>query len=93
MDVHFSVIHFGRSCLTPTQRLPVLNIFTILPLNTDTFNSSMLQSEYNPFSKSSNISCYYSLAKLQLFFKNEFCENTRVLIAQVCKRIVFYVFF
>ena len=39
-----SVIHFGRSCLTPTQRLPVLNIFTVLPLNTEAFESSILKS-------------------------------------------------
>lgn len=28
-----SVIHFGNACLTPTQRLPVLHIFTDLPLD------------------------------------------------------------
>lgn len=33
---HFSsdgVIHYGNSCLTPTQRLPVLHIFTSLPID------------------------------------------------------------
>jgi len=28
-----SVIHFGRTCLTPSQRLPVLHIFTVLPVD------------------------------------------------------------
>ena len=27
------VIHYGNSCLTPTQRLPVLHIFTSLPID------------------------------------------------------------
>ena len=40
-----SVIHFGRSCLTPTQRLPVLNIYTVLPINTEAFESSILKSK------------------------------------------------
>ena len=29
------VIHFGRTCLTPTQRLPVLFVYTVLTLNVE----------------------------------------------------------
>lgn len=28
-----AIIHFGRSCLSPSRRLPVLYIFTQIPVN------------------------------------------------------------
>jgi diphthamide biosynthesis enzyme Dph1/Dph2-like protein len=36
------VIHFGNTCLTPTQRLPVLYIFTVLPLNISSLRDKLL---------------------------------------------------
>lgn len=38
-----SVIHFGNACLTPTQRLPVLYIFTDLPLNLAKFQATLAE--------------------------------------------------
>ncbi len=36
-----AVIHFGHSCLTPTQRLPVLYIFTVLAFNCRAFEDAL----------------------------------------------------
>ena len=35
------MIHFGQTCLTPSQRLPVLYVFTILPIDTDKLKASI----------------------------------------------------
>ena len=35
------VIHFGNTCLTPTQRLPVLFVFTAMKLDTDSLSAAL----------------------------------------------------
>ncbi|KAF3911791.1 hypothetical protein AA313_de0207146 [Arthrobotrys entomopaga] len=37
------IIHYGRACLSPTTRLPVLHVFTTLPLELQTLISSFLE--------------------------------------------------
>ncbi|KAK6544073.1 hypothetical protein TWF694_000785 [Orbilia ellipsospora] len=37
------IIHYGRACLSPTIRLPILHIFTTLPLELQTLISSFLE--------------------------------------------------
>ena len=35
------IIHFGHACLTPTQRIPALYVFTILPIDVKEFKSDL----------------------------------------------------
>ena len=35
------IIHFGHACLTPTQRIPALYVFTILPIDVNEFKSDL----------------------------------------------------
>ncbi|KAF3906268.1 hypothetical protein ABW20_dc0102611 [Dactylellina cionopaga] len=37
------IVHYGRACLSPTNRLPVLHIFTTLPLEIQALVSSFLE--------------------------------------------------
>ncbi|EPS42969.1 hypothetical protein H072_3096 [Dactylellina haptotyla CBS 200.50] len=37
------IVHYGRACLSPTTRLPVLHIFTTLPLELQSLISSFLE--------------------------------------------------
>ena len=42
------IIHYGHTCLTPTQRLAVLHIFTVLPLDTEKLQNSLRCKFTNP---------------------------------------------
>ena len=42
-----SIIHFGHTCLTPTQRLPVLQVFTVLKVEPSDLVDK-IQSELRP---------------------------------------------
>ncbi|KIW20801.1 diphthamide biosynthesis protein 2 [Exophiala spinifera] len=46
-----SVVHYGRACLSPTARLPVLHIYTTMPLDHDDVVANFRQSYPDPNTK------------------------------------------
>lgn len=46
-----AVVHYGRSCLSPAARLPVIYVFTQKPVDTDTIISSFLDTFPDKFQK------------------------------------------
>jgi len=52
-----SVIHFGHTCLTPTQRLPVLYVFTVLPIDAQ----DLLQRIGAEFKSDSKVLVFYDV--------------------------------
>ncbi|KAL6243867.1 Diphthamide biosynthesis protein 2 [Rhinocladiella similis] len=46
-----AVVHYGRACLSPTARLPVLHIYTTMPLDHDDLVANFRQSYPDPNTK------------------------------------------
>lgn len=62
------VVHYGRSCLSPTARLPVIYVFTQKPIDTDSISSSFLHTYADQAAKviiTADASYSYGLRKIQ----------------------------
>ena len=63
-----AVIHFGRTCLTPTQRLPVLNVYTSLPLDLPALEQA-LSSVSGPLALAYDVQYHRPLQQLGIYLQ------------------------